>query len=228
MKFHEIETVELSQDYTIFEAVLSDMPEAVQDKAKEIDGQEYDAQGFGACVGYDIAKNNFFFFTDEDTVTGNGNIFYVDDEGDRHWFRVEIGDELTKQIFDACNRINGCIETPEGYTIQKTVQFDRDFGLVLAKKDHQTFPFSSWMFKETEEGRRDYIWSRYYADEKTAEKAFANAIAVHTEHERTFYFRQVKPTTWKSGKKPSIKAKLAAKPVVGDKPAVKTKDREAR
>ena len=228
MKFNEIETVDLSQDVTIFWAALSDMPEAVQGKAREIDGQEYDAQGFGACVGYDLAKNEFFFFSDENPLTGGGNIYYVDEDGDKHWFRVEIGAELTKQIFDACDRFNACADTPRGYAIQKTVQFDRDFGLVLAKKDDARYPFTCWMFKETAEGRRDYVWSRCYTDEKTAEKAFANAVAAHTEHERTFYSRKVKATTWGAGKKPSIKEQLAVKPIPGDKPAAKTKDRETR
>ena len=218
MKLSEIETGDLFQDVTIFWAALSDMPEAVLSKAKEIDAQEYDAQGFGACVGYDLAKNEFFFFTNDDHATG-GNIYYVDSDGDKHWFRVEIGDELTAQIFDACDRINACIDTPRGYSIQKTVQFDRGMGLVLAKKDDPKYPYTSWMFKETVEGRRDYIWSHRYADEKTAETAFANAVAVHTEHERTYYSRKVKVTAWGSGKKPSIQGQLAAaKETLAEKP----------
>lgn len=231
MKLNEIETVDLFQDVTIFWVALSDMPEAVLNKAREIDAQEYDAQGFGACVGFDFAKNEFFFFTDENPATGGGNIYYVDLDGDKHWFRVEIGDELTKQIFDACSRINSCIETPRGYAIQKTAQLDRGVGLVLAKKDDAKYPFTSWMFKETAEGRRDYIWSHSYADEKTAEKAFANAIAVHTEHERTFYSRNAKATIWGSGKKPSIQGQLAvAKEALAEKPITQRhqKEKEAR
>ena len=231
MKFNEIETVDLLQDVTIFWVALSDMPEVVQNKARGIDAEEYDAQGFGACVGYDIAQNKLFFFTDEDAATGGGNIYYVDADGDKHWFQVEIGDDLTKQIFDACDRINGCIDTPRGYSIQKTVQFDRDFGLVLAKKDDSTYPFASWMFKETAEGCRDYIWSHRYVDEKTAEKAFANAITLHTEHERTFYSHNTKATTWGSGKKPSIRGQLAAvKEALAEKPSTQRhqKDKGAR
>lgn len=231
MKFKEIETVDLLQDVTIFWIALSDMPEAVQGKAKEIDAQEYDAQGFGACVGYDLAKNELFFFTEEGSATGNGNIFYVDTDGDRHWFRVEIGEDLTKQIFGACDRINDCVDTPRGYAIQKTVQFDRNFGLVLARKDDPTYPFASWMFKETEDGRRDYVWSRFFVNEKTAEKAFANAITVHTEHERRVFYREAKATTWGSGKKPSIRDQLAAaKEALAEKPNTQRhqKDKGAR
>ena len=209
MKFKEIETVDLCEDIAIYWAVLSDMPEAVQRGAIVIDGSEYDPHGFGTCVGYDFAKKEFFIFTDNDTVA-DANIYYVDKGGDRRWFRVEMGDDLTKQIFDACDRINNCMDTPRGYAIQKTVQFDRDFGLVLAKKDDSTYPFTSWMFKDTAQGVRDYIWSHCYVDEQTAEKAFANAIAVHTDHERTVYSRTVKLTEWGAGKKPSIRDQLAA------------------
>ena len=226
MKFKEIETVDFCEDIAIYWAVLSEMPEEVQSIAMGIDGEEYDALGFGVCVGYDFAKNEFFIFTDNDTVT-DANVYYVDKDGDRCWFRVEIGDDLTKQIFDTCDRINNCMETPKGYTIQKTVQFDRNLGLVLAKKDDPVYPFTSWMFRETAQGVRDYIWNRCYADEKTAEKAFANAVAAHTDHERTVYPHSAKATTWGAGKKPSIKAQLAAKPVPGE-PSAKPKGREER
>jgi len=230
MKFKEIETVDLCEDIAIYWAALSDMPEAVQSRAKEIDGAEYDPQGFGVCVGYDFAKKEFFVFTDNDTIA-DANIYYVDKGGDRRWFRAEIGDELTRQIFGACARINNCMDTPRGYAIQKTVQFDRDFGLVLAKKDGSTYPFTSWMFKETTQGIRDYIWSRCYVDEQTAEKAFANVIAVHTDHERTFYSRMAKATEWGAGKKPSIRGQLAAaKEVLAERPNPQQhqKDKEAR
>lgn len=177
-----------------------------------------------------LQKKEFFIFTDNDPIA-DANIYYVDKDGNKRWFRVEVGDELTKQIFDACARINDCVDTPRGYAIQKTVQFDRDFGLVLAKKDDSTYPFTSWMFKETAQGVRDYIWSHCYVDEKTAEQAFANAIAVHTDHERNFYSRKVKVTTWGAGKKPSIRRQLAAaKASQAEKPGTQKhrQDKEAR
>ena len=51
MKFKEIETVDPCKDVVIYWAALSDVPEAVQNRAREIDGQEYDGEGFGLCVG---------------------------------------------------------------------------------------------------------------------------------------------------------------------------------
>ncbi len=230
MKFNEIEGVDLCEDVAIYWVALLDVPEAVQNRAKEIDGVEYDALGFGTCVGYDFAKKEYFIFTDNDTVI-NANIYYVDKNGDRNWFRVDMGAEFTKQIFDACERINACIDTPRGYSIQKTAQFDRKFGLVLAKKDDAARPFTVWAFEETPKGYRDYGWSRGYADEKTAEKAFTEAVAVHTEHERTYHSCTVSATIWGAGKRPSIKAQLAAaKAAQAEKPAVQQhqKDKGAR
>jgi len=231
MKFNEIEGVDLCEDVAIYWAVLSDMPKTVQSRAREIDGEEYDSQGFGMCLGFDFAKKEFFIFTDEDTATGGGNVYYVDKDGDKNWFRVDIGEALTKQIFDACERINACVDTPRGYSIQKTAQFGREFGLVLAKKNDPARPFTVWAFKETQKGYRDYDWSRGYADEKTAEKAFAKAVAVHTEHERTYHFRTAKAAIWGAGKRPSIKARLAAaKETQAEKPAAqqRRKDKRAR
>ena len=229
MKFKEIESVDLLEDTAIYFAALSDVPRMIQEKAKEIDGKEYDAQGLGIDVGYNFTKKEFFILTDGNSTTGSGNIFYVDKDGDRRWFQVEIGDKLTKQIFDACDRINACVDTPQGYAIQKTVQFDRSFGLVLAKKDDPVYPFTVWMFKETSQGCRDYIWSRCYVDERTAEKSFANAVAEHTQSERTHYSPSAKVTTWGAGKKPSIREQLAAaKPIPSDKPITKPKEREVR
>lgn len=231
MTLNRIEAVDLLQDVTIFWVGLSDIPGPVQAKAQKIDDQEYDPQGFEACVGYDLTKNEFFFFTGEDISRGGGNIYYVDADGDKHWFQVEIGEELSKQIFDACDRINNCIDTPQGYTIQKTVQFDRDFGLVLAKKDDPIYPFTSWQFKEAAKGRRDYVQGHHYADEKTAEKAFANAIAERTEHERVCLSREAKATTWGSGKKPTLREQLAAaKEALAEQPNAqrRKKDKEAR
>ncbi len=209
MKFNEIEGVDPCEDVTIYWAVLSDMPEAVQSRAREIDGVEYDALGFGVCVGYDFAKKDFFIFTDNDTVA-DANIYYVDKNGDRRWFQVEIGDDLTKQIFDACDRINACVDTPWGYAIQKTAQFGREFGLVLAKKDDPARPFTVWTFQETQAGYRSYGWGHGYADEQAAEKAFADAVAARTEHERAYHSPTATATIWGAGKRPSIKTQLTA------------------
>ena len=59
MTLKEIETVDLCEDVTIYWGSLSDMPESVQNRAQKIDGEEYDTQGFGICVGYDFAKKDF-------------------------------------------------------------------------------------------------------------------------------------------------------------------------
>lgn len=233
MKFKEIAAVDTYEDAVIYWADLLDMPEVIQDKARKIDGEKCKGQRFGVCVGYNFAEKEFCIFADKPPTfpTHDGNIYYIDTDGDFHWLQAEIRDELTdltKQIFNACDRINTGIDTPQGYTIQKSVQFCDGTGLVLAKKDDIKYPFINWMFKQMPQGYRKYTWGRCHADEKTAEKAFADTIAAQRQYERTDCSSPSKVTTWDTGKKPSIKAQLAAKPVPGDKPAAKSKEQEVR
>lgn len=233
MKFKGIEAVDTYEDVIVYWADLLDMPEAVQDQARKIDGEECKGQRFGVCVGYSFTEKEFFIFTDKNPPlpTHDGNIYYFDTVDDFYWLQVEIGDELTdltKQIFNACDRIKSGIDTPQGYTIQKTVQFRDGTGLVLAKKDDIKYPFINWMFKQTPQGYRKYTWGHCHADEKTAEKAFDNAIAAHKQHERTDCSSPAKATVRDTGKKPSILDQLAAKPVPGEQPTTKPKDREVR
>lgn len=233
MRFKGIEAVDTYEDVIVYWADLLDMPEAVQDRARKIDGEECKDQRFGVCVGYSFTEKEFFVFTDRNPLPlmHDGNVYYFDIDDDFHWLQAEIGDELTdltKQIFNACNRINTGIDTPQGYTIQKTVQFRDGTGLVLAKKGDIKYPFINWMFKQTPQGYRKYTWGRCHADEKTAEKAFAAFIDAHKQHARADCPGPARVPTWDAGKKPSILDQLATKPVPSDQPNAKPKDREVR
>ena len=246
MKLKEIEAVDLWDGMATYWAALSDIPEIFQIRAKEIDGEKYNGKGFGVSVGYDLAQMRPFVFTDENKVEDVGRIRYVDDKypaegisrifyrdkaGWRHWFQIGSDNELNKQIFDACARIIAGIDTPHGYTIQKTVKFDSGVGLVLAKKDDPTYPFSSWVFKETPQGYRYYTWSRCYADEKAAAKAFENGFSGELYHAHITYFQTVETAARGDGEKPSIREQLAvAKAVLAERPTVQRhqKDKEAR
>lgn len=231
MRFKRIKSVDTYEDVVVFWADLLDMPKAVQDEARKIDGEECKGQRFGVCVGYKLAEKEFFIHADKTPIhpTHDGNIYYIDTDDDFHWIQAEIGDELadlTKQIFDACDRINIGIDTPQGYIIQRTVQFRDGTGLVLAKKDDIQYPFINWKFEQTPQGYRKYTWGLCHADEKTAEKAFENAVAAHTQHERTG--SPANATALDTGKKHSIRDQLAAKPVPGNQPTTKPKNQEVR
>ena len=246
MKLKEIEAVDLWDGMATYWAALSDVPEIFQIRAKEIDGEKYNGEGFGVTVGYDLAQKRPFVFTDENRIEDVGRIRYVDDkypaegisrifyrdkDGRRHWFQVGRDTELNKQIFDACARIIAGIDTPHGYTIQRTVKFDSGVGLVLAKKDDPTYPFSSWAFKETPQGYRYYTWNRCYADEKAAAKAFENGFASESCHAHIVYSHMVEAAVRGDGEKPSIRGQLAtAKEAQAERPAVQRhqKDKEAR
>lgn len=234
MKLKEIEFVDLCDGMATYWATLSDIPEIFQIRAKEIDGEKYNGEGFGVTVGFDLAKKRPFVFTDENKIEDVGRIRYVDDKypaegisrifyrdkvGYRSWFQIGSDNELNKQIFDACARIIAGIDTPQGYTIQKTVKFDNRTGVVLAKKDDPTYPFSSWAFKETPQGYRYYTWSRCYADEKAATEAFEIAFAAESFHAHIVYCHTVEATVRGDGEKPSLKKRLAAaKEALAEKP----------
>lgn len=249
MKLKEIECVDLWDGMATYWAVLSDIPEIFQIRAKEIDGEKYNGNGFGVTVGYDLAQMRPFVFTDENRIEDVGRVRYVDDKypaqgisrifyrdktGWRHWFQIGSDSELNKQIFDACARIITGIDTPQGYTIQKTVKFDGGVGLVLAKKDDPAYPFSFWTFEETPQGYRYYTWRRFYTDEKAAKTAFENTFARESNYANIIYFQTVETAVRGDGEKPSIREQLAvAKAVLAEqakRSAVQRqqKDKEAR
>ncbi len=106
MEFIKIEHFQHFDDETVFYAEVSGLPENIQVAARRMDGAEYDPKGFGVCVGYDGATGKLSVSRDRDPATGeNGNLYYVDKDGDYRWFEAEITEELTKRIFAACGKI---------------------------------------------------------------------------------------------------------------------------
>lgn len=103
MKFDGIEHSDRFEEERIFWVELSSVPEHIQKQAREIDGEEYAPDAFGACVQHDLQTDELCFVTDTDPETGAGqNIFYIDNDGEKHWFPAEIPNVLTAQIFKAC------------------------------------------------------------------------------------------------------------------------------
>ena len=75
------------QDETIYWLDLSDMPEPIQQAARRIDGKAYNDRCFGICVVHDLATNEYAVVTESGTSPEvDRNIFYVDNDGDKHWF----------------------------------------------------------------------------------------------------------------------------------------------
>ena len=59
-------------------------------------------------------------------------------------------------------------EIIHGYKIQKSIIFENDRGFALAHNPDAVAPFVTWMFKEDENGVRDYFWGHYIGDGETA------------------------------------------------------------
>ena len=103
MIFNQIEHYDHFDTETLFWAELSDLPESVQSKAREIDGANFIPSCFGVCVIYDWENGDFDLIVDVDVSTGEHcNVYYIDNDGDKHWFKVNLSPEFTQEIYAEC------------------------------------------------------------------------------------------------------------------------------
>lgn len=147
MKFDRIGQYDHIEDVTVFWVEISDLPQDIQDEAKLIDGKAYDPECFGMCIYYNWTREKFVIATDADT--GNvRNIFYVDDNGDNHWFKAEIPQEFADEVFAACNKIN--VETVHSKAAPKRIAEQLAEATKQAAKHNAARPASS---KDTDRDR---------------------------------------------------------------------------
>ena len=112
MEFKGIEHYDIfPDDVIIFWADVSNPPKEIQAAAREIESWNFSPNCFGLCVNYSFAAKKCYLVTD----TGNSpedcrNIFYMDQDGDKHWFRADIPQDLLNQVFDACGKTAKDIE----------------------------------------------------------------------------------------------------------------------
>lgn len=113
MKFNGIEHFDRFEDGIIYWAEISDVPDAIQSKAQQIDGPAYNPNCFGLCVCYDTATNKFELVTDTDLSTGSSrNVYYIDNDGNKHWYKSDLAPAFIEQIFGACDRLVREIKPP--------------------------------------------------------------------------------------------------------------------
>ena len=190
LKFNGIEHYDHFMDETIFYAELADLPQDIQDAARAIDGPNYLPTCFGVCLSYDLKTKDVGIVTDTDLATGESrNIYYVDNNGDKNWFKVELPEDFTQRIFDACMRISTGRDTIQGYEVKDFVIFENRRGVALAENPKAPQPFVTWMFTQQRDGRRDYEWGNYFQDGKQAAKDFR---ARADEYQRRFGVREIK------------------------------------
>lgn len=190
LQFNGIEHYDHFMDETIFYAEITDLPQDIQDAARAIDGPYYDPACFSVCLGYEPKTKEVYIVTDTDLSTGEKrNVYYVDNNGDKNWFAVELPEDFTQQLFDACMRISAGRDTVQGYAIKDAVLFENRRGVALAENPKAPQPFVTWMFTQQKDGRRDYEWGNYFQDEKRAVKDFK---ARADEYQRRFGVREIR------------------------------------
>lgn len=96
-------------DVIIFSVDISGVPEEIRSIAQEIDGCDYDPDRFGVWVNYDLADKEFYLVTEESAPEvpwdAPCNIFYIDQDADKRWFKTDIPQELLDHIFKECGKI---------------------------------------------------------------------------------------------------------------------------
>lgn len=136
MEFERIEHYDVFEgDVIIFWADISGLPNEIRDIAQEIDGCDFNPNGFGVCVNYSFAEQDFYLVTDMGYIGApeddRRNIFYIDQNGDKHWLKTDIPQELLDRVFEECGKIisdreRECAEvpSPSGQTAPSLDQSD--------------------------------------------------------------------------------------------------------
>lgn len=189
MKFNGIEHFDHFDSETVFWGELSDLPQDIQNEAKKIDGEEYSGDCFGICVHHDMETSKFSIVTDTDLSTGEArNIYYIDNDGDKHWFQSELPEDFVNQVFETCNRINAGRDTIHGYEVKSAVLFENGRGVALAENPKAPQPFVTWMFTQDKYGRRDYEYGHYFGNGDKAAKDFKSRA---DDYQRKYGVREV-------------------------------------
>lgn len=190
MKFNGIEHFDHFDGETIFWGALSDPPQEIQDAARKIDGDNYRGDCFEICAHYDVKTGKTDIVTEAEPSSGEKlNIYYVDNEGDKHWFKAELPEDFVKQLFDACGRITTGRDTVQGYEVKAAILFENGRGVALAENPKAPQPFVTWMFTQDQHGRRDYEWGHYFGDGDRAAHDFKTRA---DDYRRSYGVREVK------------------------------------
>lgn len=190
LKFNGIEHFDRFEDGIIYWAEISDVPDAIQSKAQQIDGPAYNSNCFGLCVCYDTATNKFELVTDTDLSTGNSrNIYYIDNDGNKHWYKSDLAPAFIEQIFGTCDRLIRGKDTLQGYQIQKYTLFENGRGISLAESPNAPQPFVTWMFTKDKNGIHEYEWGHYFINRAEAERDFSTRVE---DYQRRYGVREIK------------------------------------
>nr|WP_325215124.1 hypothetical protein [uncultured Oscillibacter sp.] len=103
MRIHRVEHRDCFPDGVLVWMELTDLSERYQVQAREIDGEKFSPTDFGFCAFWDLESRSARLITDTDPETERGrNVFYIDAEGEKHWFEIDLSPELMEQVQDRC------------------------------------------------------------------------------------------------------------------------------
>lgn len=80
---------------------VTDVPFTFIKQAKQIDGVNYSSSCFGICVTRDIDGGEFWNVIIEEPA---GQLFYVDNLGNKHWLNYELTEEEENQAIEFCKK----------------------------------------------------------------------------------------------------------------------------
>ena len=173
MKFEMVDGVDHFEDETQFWVFISDVPEHFRAEGRKIDGENYDDSAFGMGAYYDVPTNRFELMTERPSNTSElCNIFYVDNDGERHWFRAEIPEDFINQVFAECMKVHTGQMAQYGYEVKDSMLFDDENGFVLAENPKASNPFAVWRFSLDKHGRRNYTQGHFFENRAAAERDF--------------------------------------------------------
>lgn len=101
----QVENYDLFDDVISFWVSISGVPQSIQAKARQIDGDKFNPDCFGLCVNYDFEGKEFYVVVDTELSAENpGNVYYIGIEGEKHWFAAELSQMFLEQAFLACTK----------------------------------------------------------------------------------------------------------------------------
>ena len=193
MKFYSIDACDQFSDVTIFWVTLTNLPDEIRNRAMLIDGENFSETCFGVWVSFDEETKKFeiVWEMDRNEVC---TVYYIDNDGEKHWFACEIPEKVTKRIFSECQKILDFQKMEGGYEIKECVQFEDNSGFVLAKKPNSERPYLTASFSTNEYGQRCYVATKSFHHRSDAIEDFTK----RTEHRKQFL--RVKPDQTQASK----------------------------
>lgn len=103
MKIKQIEHYDDFDDCIIFWLEVEGVNNKHKELAKEIDKENYMDECFGVCIQYDIDDKNFIIVSDWNE---DEQLYYVDNNGDKHWFECIVDESLINELKEICKNEN--------------------------------------------------------------------------------------------------------------------------